>query len=219
MNSSNLEAWADAQAAHNKRPFDWITPVLLYRNGRPALMGAYVLMEGGKEVILTAAHGFSVNYPSFVWSFRKLTATTKTIRPIVKVAPMRGADDDVAICTPASLAQLEGEPISNFYSEPKYLASVKIEPGNDLSGTVRSVLSGDDFQLLGELKIEGKLNVGFDFKASEGQSGSVFVDEANSRLYILRAYSPQLSKALHEGINTKLSLKHGIAFALRLAYA
>ena len=98
--------------------------------------------------------------------------------------------------------------------------SPTFEVGRELTGTARSVLTGEDVQLLGEALIDGKLQVALDAEADEGQSGSVFVDEENSRMYVLRARSPWLTRELKERMaDGPKAIKHGVTFAVRLAYA
>lgn len=215
MEPSELKDWAERMAALNPHPFDWITPVLLYRNGQAAMVGAYVLMEGNKEIVFTASHGFSTDYPSAVWRFQKLGKNTREQRPIVKAAPMRNADDDVAICTPANILQVSSNPLPNFYSGMRH-GFPHFEFLNPVVGTARCVLSGEDVALLGEARIDGKLHVALDLEASEGQSGSVFVNEEASRMYVVRGVSTVLTREMKRHSR---SIKHGVTFAVRLAFA
>jgi hypothetical protein len=218
--SLELETWAVKMAARNKRPQDWITPVLLYRNGKPALMGASAHL-GGRERIFTAAHGFSVDYPPCVWSFRKLIPSGDPLRPIAEALPLRGRDDDVALCTPASVLEMAGRPLPNFYTG--FRRGVELPTDwriiSNLQTTVRSVLTGEDVVHLGEVFVEGRVHVLLDYAAQEGQSGTVFTREEDSCLYILRSYSKRFVEYIREGYpDIAHSVRRGTAFALRLRY-
>lgn len=220
MNGSELETWAVKMAARNQTPLDWIVPVLLYRNGEPALMGAKVLYGNG-ERILTAAHGFSIDYPACVWSFLPLIPVGERPRLIARATPMRGPADDIALCTPASILQMKTDPLPNFYNGVRRGRQIPIESVglSETQGTALSVLTGEEVSLLAEVDFEGSIHVLIDYRCDEGESGSVFVDETNSRMYVLRAYSTTLMHFLKDHYpSIARRITRGTAYAVRIRY-
>ncbi len=218
--SNELERWADAMAARNQTPLDWITPVLLYRDGAPALMGASALYED-QERIFTAAHGFSVDYRPWAWTFRKLIPSGSPARPLTKAVPLRGPEDDVAVCTPASAIELAGGRLTNFYRGYRRGSGILTDwrVVSTLQEEVRSVLTGERIALVAEVFFEGRVHILLDYQAREGESGTVFVSEEENALYVLRAYSTSFAAFVRDRHpDIARAVTRGTTFALRLRY-
>jgi hypothetical protein len=154
-------------AARNRQREPLLNPAILYRNGGAALLGA-LGMYGEKECVITAAHGFSVDYGPCVWSFRTLLPGPAEHRMIVKAAPLRGPEDDVAICTPANVLESGTSPLPHFYTGWRrgIEAPRDFEVLSVINRLVRCVLTGSRVRILAEARFGGSLHVILDYAAS-----------------------------------------------------
>lgn len=219
---NNLEAWAVRMAAQNRNPFPQFTPVLLYRNETPYSQGAWTL-HGSEERIYTVGHGFPVRRPPFTWHFRKLIPELSPPRLIAKAVPVRGPEHDLALCTPGNVLEVMPVALPNFYTGfevQETRADETFEFLSHLHGSARSVLTGESVCVKAEVSLCGVPHVLLDYRASDGHSGMVFIDEEDPCMYVLCSYGINANHLLREAYKgKKWPIKKGMAFALRLQYA
>lgn len=188
---NELERWAECYATRRAVSVHF-RPVLLFRNGDAVGLGNIFTDADERERILTAGHLFESLFASSVWEFRPLRPMRDYHRMIGKAEPLPNHERlDLAFCTVGDQAI----PItwaspyrSGFHPPPHF-------PGYTLFDKPRmltSILTGKDVVCPASVSIDAidyliSTYQTFDgFIQQGGESGTGFVGETGTTLYILK---------------------------------